>query len=141
MEEVGQVVSVEGNIARIRFHRSKACRNCGICFQVSKQDMETEAINVAGAKKGEQVIIGLETETFLKAAFFLYIIPLIFLFVGILVGNFTSQYIIKDSNETLLSFVGGLIFLGFSYFFIRNREGKAKGTKKYEPRVLKIVRK
>ncbi len=139
MEEVGQVISKKGEEVTVRFTRSRACRNCGICFQVSEKDMQTEAIDKIGVEIGDSVLVSLESGTFLKAAFILYVIPLLFLFMGIITGFVFSRYIIVDSNETVFSIIGGVIFLFLSYVLVKRQEYKASETKTYRPYVLKVV--
>lgn len=141
MEEIGNLISRQGNMAQVIFTRHKSCKNCGICLQITEEEMQAEVVNDIGAEIGDNVLIGLEAETFLKAAFILYIIPLIFLFTGILGGNWISRYIYGGNRETLISILGGVILLGLSYILVKRFENNASGTKTYKPHVIKVVSK
>ena len=50
-------------------------------------DMEVEAINEVQAQVGDHVILNFETASLLKATFFLYVFPIIFMFAGALTGQ------------------------------------------------------
>ena len=101
------------------------------------QDMEVKALNTAGARAGDRIVLSYETPSFLKATFLIYVFPIILLIVGALLGQMLAP--ILDLNPSALS-----IILGFALFFIalaivKSRANKMAQKNAYQPKVIKIL--
>ena len=57
MEQYGEVIGVEGDIAAVRFKRSKACGKCRACFTLGSDEALIEIENILNAKVGDIVEI------------------------------------------------------------------------------------
>jgi len=98
--------------------------------------MEVDAINGAGARKGDRILLHFETGSLLKACFLLYILPVIFLLAGAALGHWLALK--TGSNTSLLSAVSGFLWLILSFVLIRSRANKLGETDAYKPKIIKI---
>lgn len=129
----GLVLEVKEDKAIVEIKRNSACDACGACSHAHETKlMKVEALNIAGAKKGDLVEINLKTPDFLRATLIMYGIPFIFLIIGV----FAFKYIFN--SDDIKSAIAGLVFTAISYFFIKIFEPKIKNNEKYKPVILKI---
>ena len=81
--EQGTVTKVSGDKAWVRTRRSSMCDGCksqGVCHSLGgTENMEAEALNSAGAKDGDRVILKISSGALWKISFLFYMIPVIFL--------------------------------------------------------------
>ncbi|MBA7617492.1 hypothetical protein ES703_24807 [subsurface metagenome] len=133
MEEEGRVIKVEGNLTQVEVERKSACRACGLCSLVGKNTMMAEVENTIGAKVGERVRIEIPSSVILKGALLFYILPLVALILGMILG-------IKITNLQ----TGGLI-LGFSFFILSfvfswlyNKKTRDRNI--YRSKITKIIK-
>lgn len=87
MIKTGYVESVSQNNAQIRIKRDSACGdNCGNCSGCNSI-VTVFAQNNINVKKGDLVEIEMPSNSVLGAAFITYIIPLVILIIGYIVGS------------------------------------------------------
>jgi sigma-E factor negative regulatory protein RseC len=101
------------------------------------RDMEVKAINTAGAKVGDRIVLSFETPSLLKATFLIYVFPIILLIVGAVLGQMLAPVI--DLGPSASS-----VLLGFAFFFtalviVKVRANKMAKKKAYQPKVIKIL--
>ena len=67
-------------MAEVAVKRTSACGgNCGSCEScVFQNEMKTPALNRIGAKPGQKVLIESQSSKIFKAAFLVYVLPLLF---------------------------------------------------------------
>jgi sigma-E factor negative regulatory protein RseC len=99
--------------------------------------MEVKAINIAGAREGDRIVLSFETRSLLKATFLIYVFPIIFLVIGAVFGQMLSSLI--SVNPSALS-----VLLGFAFFFAALRIMKVRANKMaaqnaYQPKITKIL--
>lgn len=87
VREEGVIVGVEGGRASVRIERSDACSRCRVCVPMGDGSMVIEAKNMRGAVIGERVSIEVDDSRHLRAAFMVYILPLMGLIAGYLTGT------------------------------------------------------
>jgi sigma-E factor negative regulatory protein RseC len=99
--------------------------------------MEVKAINIAGAREGDRIVLSFETKSLLKATFLIYVFPIIFLILGAAIGQILASHLAVDPSA--LS-----VLLGFAFFFtalliikVRAKEMASKNA--YQPKVTKIL--
>ena len=84
MEQIGVVTEKTKDIAKVQFKRATACgENCGMCGGCENLNAFVDAINTMNAEVGDIVKIETNTVFVLLGAFFVYIIPIIFLVIAI----------------------------------------------------------
>lgn len=87
MKEEASVVKAAGKIAVVQIEKRPECEGCKICaFKEGKSRVKVKALNTAGAKAGDRVIVQAEKDNRLLASFIVYIVPLLFAAAGVLVG-------------------------------------------------------
>ncbi|MBF8982117.1 SoxR reducing system RseC family protein [Lutibacter sp. B2] len=141
MNQVGKVVEVfKNNRAKVLMKKHAACGECGAC-QHGEENMKLNIVgfNKVNAKIGDTVEVDMETANVLGAAFIMYVIPLFFMVVGIVGGNYFLKKLGYTTNIDMYSAGIGFILLAISFFSIRLYERKLKDDKRYIPVISKIV--
>ncbi|MBI4686814.1 MAG: SoxR reducing system RseC family protein [Nitrospirae bacterium] len=111
--ETSTVISVEGKWAMVITNKSKACRECGkaqagACGK-GGAGMALKVRNPLGAKKGDIVMLGIEEKTRVKGYFFIFIMPVIVLFLSAFLGYLLSRYSSIKNLEAFFGFLGLVI--------------------------------
>ncbi len=140
-EEEGTVLSVEGDMARVHLRRSRYCEGCGSCCVVVDNDtMIAEAINHAGASKGDRVIVDIPLKTSIRAAYILYGVPLLAFLAGFGIGALLSALIFDGRFYVPLGLVFAFVFLALSYVLLSRIYGqRSRASSKYLLVVTRIL--
>lgn len=140
--EEGIVIKTHDNAAVVKTVKSSACEGCssrGSCNSMGENDeMEVEAINEAGAKVGDRIVLNLETGPLLKVTFLLYVFPIILLLIGAAIGQRIATMLGMDSSG--LSVLVGFTFLFAAVLFIKTKANHLAKRDKYRPTIVKIIR-
>lgn len=138
--EEGVVIGIDALTALVKTKKSESCEGCASrksCNVMGgDNDMEVEAINDAQARVGDRVILSFETASLLKATFFLYVFPIIFMFAGALAGQRVARA--SNMDESVLSVVFGFILFFVSIFIVKIKGNKMAGQNRYRPRIVRI---
>ena len=120
MEQIGIVKEVKGNEAVLEVRRASACgANCKSCSASCEVASHFVTINnKVNAMPGDIVEIKGETKKILKYTFIIYIVPLIFLILGIALGNKYFQFRAYENYE-ILSFLTGIFALMISFLVLK----------------------
>ena len=141
--EEGIVVKVDSSTAWVKCIKSAACESCSakaFCNTAggSDDDVEVEAINAVGAKVNDRVTISFETSSLLKVSFLVYIVPVLFLILGVVIGNKIAP--IFNYDQSIFSVLVGFLFLVAAFFFVKAK-GKDLSTKDaYKPKIIRILK-
>jgi len=119
MEQIGFVMSVNKDMAKILVNRASACgENCASCgSRCNTRSISLEVKNNLGAKPGDYVALKSHTNQILKSAAVVYLFPLLAMILGITIGINIFKSIGYTNYETY-GFIMGLFFLGFSYIIL-----------------------
>ncbi len=134
LEETGVVVAVPAHQkAQVKVIRSSTCGDCAskeICKAFGGTDeMLVLADNPLQAHIGEQVVLSLPQKAFLRASIIVYLIPLILLLGGAVIGQQLSE-----TAAVLGAFLGlGISVLGL---WIYNKHIKGET---YAPTISRIL--
>ncbi len=115
--EPATVLSVEGDYARVLRIRHSICMLCPDPDECSDQEkdrcgVEIRAVNRAGAKCGDQVIVRLEGYQVLVAAGLVYGVPLAFMILGLVMGSGLGTFLgFSDLGSQGLGALGLLVSL------------------------------
>lgn len=144
IEEVGTVVELKGKSkAVVMCQKSSLCENCatnGSC--AIGDDSKTRLIevqNFLNASVGDHVRIATTTKSFLQSSFLLYIVPLIALVVGAVIGKFVGDNMETGLDPNLLSAVFGVFFMIGSFVTLRVGS-KALVAESYMPKIVAILK-
>jgi len=124
IEEYGTIVEIKNlQIAVVKCQRNSACDHCpssGACnIGDDGETMLIDAYNAVGAQLDDQVKIVTSTKHFLQSSFMLYIVPIIGLLVGALVGQTAAEQFSLGIDPSLFSAITAVIFLVITFFAIR----------------------
>lgn len=107
-----------------------------MCSPLGRDWMIIEALNHPGAGPGQEVILTYELESEVKASFVLYIIPLLSLLLGAVLGGWLDPLHNPDLSSVSLGF--SLMIL--SFLGIRLYSGRTYSQRKqYQPVILQII--
>jgi len=139
--EEGTITKVVEDKAWVKVRRSAMCDACNCqsaCSTIGPGEiMEAEALNSANGKEGDRVLIKIPSKSIWKISFILYMIPVIFLISGTVIGmKLAKNYSLKPELGALLLGVTACIF---SYFLIKLFAKQVKKNKEYTPEVIKIL--
>jgi sigma-E factor negative regulatory protein RseC len=142
IEEVGTVVELKGKSkAVVMCQKSSLCENCatsGHCVMNDDKTRLIEVQNLLGADVGERVRIATSTKSFLQSSFLLYIVPLIALVIGAIVGKFVGERFSTGLDPNLLSAVFGVFFMSGSFVILRVGSS-ALAQESYMPKITEIL--
>lgn len=129
----GVVIEKDGETAKVRTSVHSDCENCGVC--PGSNAMIIDALDRAGAKLGDNVLIENQKSHMLLAAFMIYIFPLLAVGGGIILGNYLAfQFNIASS---LMMTLGGVVFGVAALFIIKLMDKKLQAE---IPIIVKTVK-
>ena len=139
--EEGTITRIVGDKAWVLVIRSEMCDCCsskGICHTLGGgKNMEAEAFNTAGARVGDRVRIKIKTGTLWKISLLFYMIPVLALVLGALIGLQVGNHIKFDPE--LLSALSAIVFAGLSLLLIKLIARRLQHKREYIPEVDKII--
>ncbi len=134
MKELGVVTKVNKDRAVVKVDKKDECSKCGLCmFPKNANSIELNAVNDAGAKQGDAVIVELGKDTKLLSAFLVFLVPLIL--IGIACAITYSFF----SNEIWL-LIFSVIFLVLWYTILAVIDKSLKKRKDFCPHIISIVK-
>lgn len=133
--EIGIVIEVENNVTKVKLNKHSDCKNCGTC--PGNDAAVVEAVNDVNAVPGQRVMIEVKENNVIKIAFVIFILPLIAVFIGSIIGKFIADKIAY--NGIWLTIFGGVAGLLLSIFYIRHVDKVAKATEKMQYVIKKII--
>lgn len=139
--EEGTITKVAEDKAWVKVRRSAMCDVCNCksaCSIIgSGEIMEAETLNTANGKEGDRVLVKIPSKSLWKISFILYMIPVIFLISGIIIGmKLAKNYSLEPELGALLLGVIGCIL---SFFLIKLLAKHIRKNKEYTPEVIKIL--
>lgn len=142
IRETGLVLDEKGPYVVVRAEEGGNCAGCGAkghCHAGSGGDKTVEAVNDAGAHTGDRVVISIPSADFLKAAFQVYMVPVIGILAGAAAGQFAGGGIFGAEAAGSAAGVGGLVGAVLSIFFVRLWRSRNPEAGALRPRVEKIL--
>jgi sigma-E factor negative regulatory protein RseC len=136
IKENGIVTKADPSTAWIKTIRTQACESCASKKSCGTSGSFEEVIikvkNSIHVKKGDHVVVGLETKHMLFLTFLLYVFPIISLTIGAVIGNNLIAPSFQQ-DPSFVSMVTGLIFFGLAFCLIRMKNNSLSQKKEYKP--------
>lgn len=137
MREQGIITKIiSGNMVEVSMQKSRACDKCGLCRGLPEGMMGLEALNDVKAKIGDIVTIEIPTNAILQSSAIIFLVPVMFLFAGYLLGAYLFRIIGLAQRQEMAGVIFSLSFLAASCFVIRWYDGKAQKKKFLQARVV-----
>lgn len=139
--EQGIVIKTDSRTAWVKTIKSADCAGCsakGSCHtKGANAEMEVKAINEAGARKGDRIVLSFETSSLLKATFLLYVFPILLLIIGAAIGQGMAPKF--DFNPSGFSAIMGFTFFFAALLIIKTTANKLARKNEYRPKIIKIL--
>ena len=129
-DHIGLITSIKDGTAQIRFLRGSACAHCGACLTVGDSEMEISLPNTLGAKEGDRVAVDLSPKRLVQASLLAYAVPLVLMIAGVFIGSRYADW---------AGLVLGIAACGISYLILRIVEKKSAKSKRFQPRMTRIL--
>jgi len=139
--EQGIVIKTDSRTAWVKTIKSANWSGCsakGSCHSKGAgEEMEVYAINEAGARKGDRIVLSFETSSLLKVTFLLYVFPILLLIIGAAVGQEMAPKF--DFNPSGFSAIMGFIFFFAALLIIKTTANRLAKKNEYRPKIIKIL--
>ena len=145
IEETGVVLAAHGDLAEVECRRQSACGACGLSGGCGTSLLERyfgrrprilTAHNAVGAHPGDPVVVGLPEGALLTAALAAYLVPLLAMICGALLGGWLAQAMAMTAGNGA-ELLGGIGGLALALLWLRHF-GRTQGEKpRYRPVILR----
>jgi len=139
--EQGIVIKTDTGTAWVKTVKSGSCAGCSArrsCNAMGgDNEMEVNAINEAGAKLGDRIVLSFKTSSLLKASFLLYVFPILLLIIGAAIGQEIAPKF--DFSPSGFSAIIGFAFFFAALLIIKTTANKLAKKNDYRPKIIKIL--
>lgn len=146
IEETARVVALDGDQAWVTTQRRNTCGGCvankgcgtGIIARsfATGRTLQIKAANQVEAVVGEDVVLGIDDRVLMRSALLMYLLPLLALMGGALMGEFINNEFFFIDNE-FLSVMAGLSAMMVVLWWLRHHTRLLAATGTYQPRILR----
>lgn len=139
LTKTGVVKAVQGRMVLVVTRMESACESCkakDACLTLGGGGVNTEvrARNTARAEVGDVVTIGMKGSSVLKISFLVYMVPILALIGGIVLGYLVAKLISVDEN-ILVGLFGGLALLG-AFLWVKKKGDKLSNRQEFIPEII-----
>ena len=139
MTKTGVVKAVQGRMALVVTGLESACESCkakDACTSLGGggANAELRARNTIGAETGDVVTIGIRSSSVLKASFLVYMLPILAMVGGIVLGHLLSRLISVDEN--VLVGVFGLLAFSGAFVWLKKNGDKFSNKQEFIPEII-----
>lgn len=134
-QQEGIVIQVTGKMAKVKTSRHNDCANCGSCPGNSATVLD--ASNPLGAQVGQKVTIEIQEINMLKAAFTVYIFPLLAVFLGALAGGELASWV--NLSEIAGRIIGGAGAFLAAVWYVRYYDRSVRTDDKMQPVIVAVL--
>ena len=139
--EEGIVTRIDASGAWVKTVRSDCCESCtskGMCHTMGGgKEMEVPAVNAAGARVGDRVVLKMDTAPFLKATFLVYLFPVLLLMGGATAGEWLART--SGAYSPLPAVLLGLGSLVLGLVVMKFAADRLARRGSYRPRIVRIL--
>jgi sigma-E factor negative regulatory protein RseC len=139
LTRTGVVKAVQGHLAVVITRMEPECESCtakDACLTMGGggADAEVKARNTVGAEVGDIVTISLRGSSLVKASFLVYMLPILALIGGSLIGHFLSKVIPIDQN-ILVGVLALFAFCG-TFIWLKKKGNQFANQQDYVPEIV-----
>lgn len=132
MIEEAIVIDIDSQGTKVRMIKTSGCLSCKMdnddaCYHEKQYGTRIlYADNNVGAVVGDMVVIEIESAKMIKYSFLIYLLPIVFLFVGIGLGSWIASMNPQLGKADNVSAIIGFLTMGLSimvlFFFLRRAD-------------------
>jgi sigma-E factor negative regulatory protein RseC len=146
IEENAIVVAIEGDDVLVQTQRRSACQACSVksgCGTsvlskvIGQKVSQIKVNNTLNANIGDEVTLGINDNALVHGSLLVYVLPLFFLLVFAMVGEYWAQS--QNLNSELTSIVSGLLGFLIAAFVTRYSISKTRFKNQIQPHMLRVV--
>ena len=143
LEEHATVVALDNEYAELEIIRKKPCglcgktRGCGVSMWgklFNHRQKPLRLHNSIHASLGDDVVIGLQQDAFLKSSLYLYGIPLLTLLGGAMLGSFFAH----GEHVDAYAVIGALLGLALGYIWLKGHQAGIALHQNCQPVLLRV---
>jgi sigma-E factor negative regulatory protein RseC len=141
----GKVTALEGDMARVEVSRNAMCdschqqSSCNVNMLDSSRDSMATVRNPLGAKPGNKVEIAIDEAVLVRGSAVLYILPLVFMLLGLLLAMALKDRISLGMGEDMLALVAALVGLVVSLPVVRAWSSRSRYLAANVPVITRIL--
>jgi len=144
IEESGVILGLEGGLAVVQTERRSTCGGCragGSCATswldrlLGRRPVLLKARNGIGAGPGDLVVVGVEESDLLRAAVMAYLVPVLALVLGAILGQALAGVIGSGSDLPVL--LCGAAAFALALLRLRRYSAALEGAQRHRPVVLR----
>ena len=139
--EEGIVIRIDAAGAWVKTVRSDCCESCtsqSMCHTLGGgKEMEVPALNAAGARVGDRVLLKMNTAPFLKATFLVYLFPVLLLLAGASAGEWLARS--SSSYSPLPAALLGFGSLALGLVIMKLTADRLARRQAYRPRIARVI--
>lgn len=140
MHRIGRIIEIKGGHAVVTFTRHESCGDCQGCSVDEGQEGIAEVINVVNAPVGALVELEMADGDVLKAAYIVYLQPLIALLLGLGITYAGVHWLLPSINPEPAAIVVGVLCMSGTYLALRQWEKRATQAERYMARAIKQIK-
>ncbi len=137
--EQGIVTQANSDVALVKTNRAAACESCtakSSCGTIHQgKEMTVEVPNTLGVEPGDSVLIGMQTKSALLLTFLIYIVPILCLVAGALIGDALGP--VFRINASFAAMVLGFSFFGIAFFFLHKKSAAMNQKSEFKPVLIR----
>lgn len=137
--EQGIVTRATPDVALVKTNRAAACEACtakNSCGTIHQgKEITVEVSNTLGVETGDSVLIGMQTKSALQLTFMIYIVPILCLVVGALIGDALGPLL--QINASFSAAVLGFSFFGIAFFILHKKSAVMNQKSEFKPMLIR----
>ncbi|WP_312563261.1 SoxR reducing system RseC family protein [Anaerospora sp.] len=130
----GVVLEVSEKMAKVKTSRHNNCESCGAC--PGNSALVLDAKNPLGALPGQRVEFEIREAGMLKAAFIVFVLPLLAAFIGGTSGGWLATHAGYDAQ--LPEIIGGVMSFGLAVMYIKYVDVSIRSDARMQPIITRI---
>lgn len=130
-EEIGVVVEIEGNLAKVRSSRDGGCECHGDI------EMVLTVQNPLSAKPGQRVVFEMPEANVAQVSLIVFVVPLLLTTIGAALGWLLASNVGLDIITDQI--IGGILGFIMALFVIKKYDKVLRNSEKMQPVITKIV--
>jgi positive regulator of sigma E activity len=136
--EKGIIKYINGNRATVEIikHNSEECKSCGVCIGIENKPVLLEVNVFPGIVVGQQVTLKIIEHSPYKSMILLFILPIVNLLVGSLIGQ--KFYFIYPGSQNVRMVSFGFIFFIVSIVAVSIYDKKIRSKKHVHRKIVSI---